>query len=144
MFVTLFRIELLWLVYKLFFLNGPIPAFFLFIFVFTTCYNLNSNFNWKKHRWCAWDSNLGRQDGRRKRIHWATTAPQYFYFFMSILLSVCVYLFLLSLSFFVQQKMWSWEEVKKKMVEPSWIPNTGNYVSEGFNDTAKNIIKWWQ
>ena len=24
-----------------------------------------------KCRWCAWDSNPGRQDGRRRRIHWA-------------------------------------------------------------------------
>ena len=55
--------------------NGPFPASFLFIFVFSTCYNLNWNLNWKKHRWCAWDSNLGRQDGRRERIHWAMAAP---------------------------------------------------------------------
>ena len=47
---------------------------FPFIFVFSTCHN--SNLNWKKRRWCAWDSNPGRQDGRRKRIHWATAAPQ--------------------------------------------------------------------
>ena len=45
--------------------------FFCFIFVFSTCYNLN----WKKHRWCAWDLNPGRQDGRREWIHWATAAP---------------------------------------------------------------------
>ena len=35
-----------------------------------------TNTNWKKHRWCAWDSNPGRQDGRRRRIHWAIAAPQ--------------------------------------------------------------------
>ena len=29
----------------------------------------------KKHRWCAWDSNPGRQDGRHRRIHWAMAAP---------------------------------------------------------------------
>ena len=28
--------------------SGPIPASFLFIFVFSTCYNLNSNFKLKK------------------------------------------------------------------------------------------------
>ena len=61
--------------YKLFFLKrGPITASFLFICVFSTCYNLNSNL--KKCRWCAWDSNSGQQDGRRERIHWATVAPQ--------------------------------------------------------------------
>ena len=44
----------------------------LFIIVLFTCifkrqiYNLN-NINW----WCTWDSNPGRQDGRRRRIHWA-------------------------------------------------------------------------
>ena len=50
---------------------GQSRPLFLFIFVFSTCYNLN----WKKHRWCAWESNPGRQDGRRERIHWATAAP---------------------------------------------------------------------
>ena len=65
--------------------NGPIPASFLFIFVLFTfqfkwqIYNLN-NINWKKHRWCAWDSNPGRQDGRRRRIHWAIAAPLSFIF----------------------------------------------------------------
>ena len=55
---------------------GQSRPLFLFIFVFSTSYNLNSN--WKKRRWCAWDSNPGWQDGRRERIHWATAAPQIF------------------------------------------------------------------
>ena len=25
--------------------------------------------------WCAWNSNPGQQDGRRRRIHWAMAAP---------------------------------------------------------------------
>ena len=25
----------------------------------------------KKHRWCAWNSNPGRQDGKHRKIHWA-------------------------------------------------------------------------
>ena len=61
------------------------PGLFLYIFVLLVrlgftfqfkwqIYNLN-NINWKKRRWCAWDSNLGRQDGRRRRIHWAIAAP---------------------------------------------------------------------
>ena len=29
----------------------------------------------KKRRWRAWDSNLGRQDGRRRQFHWAMAAP---------------------------------------------------------------------
>ena len=29
----------------------------------------------KKSRWCAWDSNPGRQYGRHRRIHWAMAAP---------------------------------------------------------------------
>ena len=41
----------------IFFLMGQSRPFFLFIFVFSTCYNLNSNLHWKKRRWCAWDSN---------------------------------------------------------------------------------------
>ena len=56
------------------------PGLFLFIFVLFTfqfkwqIYNLN-NINWNKHRWCAWDSNPGWQDGRRRKIHWAIAAP---------------------------------------------------------------------
>ena len=45
-----------------YFLNGPILASFLFIFIFSTLHN---SINWWKHRWCAWDSNPGWQDGRR-------------------------------------------------------------------------------
>ena len=30
----------------------------------------------KKHRWCAWDSNPGPQDGRRRRNHGAMAATQ--------------------------------------------------------------------
>ena len=54
---------------------GQSRPLFLFIFVLFTfqfkwqIYNLN-NINWKKRRWCAWDSNPGR-----KRIHWAMAAP---------------------------------------------------------------------
>ena len=32
------------------------------------------NLNWYKHRWCAWDSNPGHQDGKRRRVHWAMAA----------------------------------------------------------------------
>ena len=50
--------------------NGPIPASFCLFSSFSH-YNFN---NWKKHRWCAWDSNPGPQDGRCRRIHWAVVA----------------------------------------------------------------------
>ena len=30
--------------------------------------------NWKKHRWCAWDSNPGLQVGRGRQINWAMAA----------------------------------------------------------------------
>ena len=51
--------------------SGPIPASFC-LFSFFSCYNFNTN--WKKHRWCAWDSNPGPQDGRRRRNHRAMAA----------------------------------------------------------------------
>ena len=35
----------------------------------------NSNINWWKLRWCAWDSNPGLQNGRSRRIHRAMAAP---------------------------------------------------------------------
>ena len=41
-------------------------------FSFFSCYNFNTN--WKKLRWCAWDSNPGPQDGRRRRNHRAMAA----------------------------------------------------------------------
>ena len=46
------------------------PLFCLFLFL-SRC---NFNTNWKKHRWCATDSNLGPQDGRRRRNHGAMAA----------------------------------------------------------------------
>ena len=56
----------------LFFKNGPILASFSIYFrLFNT---LQFKLKLKKRRWCAWDSNLGWQDGRRKRIHSATVA----------------------------------------------------------------------
>ena len=42
-------------------------------FSFFSGYNFN-NTNWKKCRWCAWDSNPGPQDGRRRRNHGAMVA----------------------------------------------------------------------
>ena len=71
--------------------NGPILASFMFIFVLFTfqfkwqIYNLN-NKNWKKRRWCAWDSNPGRHDGRHRQIHWAMAAPFYKHFWPQIFL----------------------------------------------------------
>ena len=51
------------------------PLFVLFSFF--SHYNFNTN--WKKHRWCAWDSNPGPQDGRCRRNHRAMAAtPLYF------------------------------------------------------------------
>ena len=50
--------------------NGPIPAPFCLFLSFSR-YNFN-NTNWKKHRWCAWNSNPGPQDGRCRRNHRAT------------------------------------------------------------------------
>ena len=42
----------------------PIPVSILFIFVFSTRHT--SNINLIKRRWCAWDSNPGQQNGRRR------------------------------------------------------------------------------
>ena len=55
------------------FLNGPIPASFC-LFLFFSHYNFNTI--WKKHRWCAWDSNPGPQDGWRRRNHRAMAATK--------------------------------------------------------------------
>ena len=55
--------------------NEPIPASFWFIFVL---FSLQFQYKLKKHRWCAWDSNPGTQDGRRRRNHGAMAATQFF------------------------------------------------------------------
>ena len=57
------------------FFKSADAGIFLLIFVLFTfqfkCKGCNFNcINWKIHRWWAWDSNLGWQDGRRRRIHW--------------------------------------------------------------------------
>ena len=57
------------------FLNWPISASFLFIFVFSTLHN---SINWWKHNWCALDSNPGRQGRRCRWIHWAIAATRHF------------------------------------------------------------------
>ena len=49
------------------FLNGPIPTPFC-LFSSVSLYNSNDT-KWKKRRWCAWDSNPGPQDGRRRQNH---------------------------------------------------------------------------
>ena len=58
-----------------FFKNGPITASFC-LFSFFSNYN---NINWKKHWWCAWDSNLRPQDGRCRWNHGAMAATQHLY-----------------------------------------------------------------
>ena len=47
------------------------PGLFLFIFVL---FLLQFQYKLKKHRWCAWDSNPGPQDGRRRQNHGAMAA----------------------------------------------------------------------
>ena len=49
---------------------GTNPASFISVFFKMLRYDSQS----KKRRWTAWDSNLGPQDGRRRRIHWAVDA----------------------------------------------------------------------
>ena len=43
------------------------------LFSFFSSYNFN-NTNWKKHWWCAWDSNPGPQYGRRRQNHGSMAA----------------------------------------------------------------------
>ena len=52
--------------------NGPMSASFCLFSLFSH-YNFN-NTNEKKWRWCAWDLNLGPQDGRRRQHHGAMVA----------------------------------------------------------------------
>ena len=79
--------------------NGPVPASFC-LFSFFSCYNFN-NTNWKKHWWCAWDSNPGPQDGRCRQSQGAMAATLYLtlfllYLFPSFSSSICICLLSLS------------------------------------------------
>ena len=63
-------------------------------------YNFN-NTNWKKHWWCAWDSNPGPQDGRCRQSQGAMAATLYLtlfllYLFPSFSSSICICLLSLS------------------------------------------------
>ena len=39
------------------------------------------DYKWYRHRWCAWELNLGRQYGKRRWIHWAMATPLKVVFF---------------------------------------------------------------
>ena len=71
------------------------PALFLMgkcrplLFIFgLSHYNFN-NTNWKKHRWCAWDSNLRPRDGRHRRYHGAMSVARLFYLFYACVGKCC-------------------------------------------------------
>ena len=53
---------------------GPIPVSFCLFSFFSNSNNNFNNTNWKKRRWCAWDSNPGPQEGRQRRNHGAMAA----------------------------------------------------------------------
>ena len=53
--------------------GGGKPGLFLFLSMSQN--NDKFDFKWKKHRWCDWDSNLGPQDGRRRRIQQTMAGP---------------------------------------------------------------------
>ena len=55
------------------------PGLFLFIFIL---FLLQFQYKLKKHRWCAWDSNPGLQDGRRRWNHGAMAATHSFFILM--------------------------------------------------------------
>ena len=58
------------------FLNGPFPASFCSFYIPIQMTNIQlERYKLKKHRWCAWNSNPWRQDGRRRKIHWDMAAP---------------------------------------------------------------------
>ena len=60
-----FRWKAIFIFLKVFFKKGPIPASFC---LFSSFSHNNFNYtNWKKHRWCSWDSNPWLWDGRRTR-----------------------------------------------------------------------------
>ena len=61
----------------------PDLYFVYFRSFFSTQWHYGTEFDYKKHRWFAWDSNPGRQDGRRRRIHWAMAASPFCFVYTS-------------------------------------------------------------
>ena len=57
--------------------------FCLFLRTMTNIRSAKFDYNWKKRRWCSWDSNPGPQNGRRRHITLATAAPYTIYNFCS-------------------------------------------------------------
>ena len=56
--------------------NGPLFVYFRSFDIPIQMTNIQfEQYKLKKHRWCAWDSNPGHQDGMHKRIHWAMATP---------------------------------------------------------------------
>ena len=76
------RIKAAWILIISWFVFIIMANHHLFISIFyfhKTMTNISTNEFMKKHRWCAWDSNLGtleKMNGRRIPIHRALTAPR--------------------------------------------------------------------
>ena len=89
------------------------PGLFLFIFVlFSTQWHYSTKFDYKNHRWCPWDLNPGRQDGRCKRIHWAKVSPQFLLFMLPTFVltwPLNLYESLSHHSFFIIELSWSFQ-----------------------------------
>ena len=64
-----FEFLTIWLI--LFLKKWANPGLFLFNFVL---FSLQFQYKLKKHRWCAWNSNLGPQDGRHRQNQGAMAA----------------------------------------------------------------------
>ena len=84
-YITNTLLKAIWYCTIFFLKNGPITATFCLFSLFSlfSHYNFN-NTNWKKHRWCAWDSNPGLQNGWHIRDHGAMAATQCTIFFNAI------------------------------------------------------------
>ena len=70
----------IWTQWRLFLMGQSRPLFVYFRSFHIPIQMTNIQFEQyklKKCRWCAWNSNPGQQDGRRRRIYWAMAATHF-------------------------------------------------------------------
>ena len=101
------------------FLNGPIPVSFCLFSSFSQ-HNFN-NTNWKKCRWCAWDSSPQPQSGRHRQNH-GTMAAALIYWFLHTYLPQFEYfhIFWLNISMWIVSTLMEERHWKPKPKRISW------------------------
>ena len=85
------------------------------------------DYKWKKRGWCAWDSNPGRQVGRRRRIHWAMAAPHFNHFWHAYGKGNSILCSTLPIGFCFLMRL-NWKLLKSRQFLPSSLQVVENFI----------------